>query len=220
MSPRLRAVIGLVAVALAAAVVAVLLRDDGRTATETSPEPVRLVVGGRPLMIPRNAVRFADQRVPGPQARIDLALSWPELEGRTEATAARFDTPDYARDIVHLTLRPRHEGADGAARLATVYARFFIGEPWEGPGGLQGRRLAPKSGYSDEEIFFETGVVRPFVARCFPLAPGEPTAMCLSDTLHGAISVELRFPKALLADWRALDAALDSRLAGWGIETR
>lgn len=220
MSPRLRAVIGLVVVALAAAVVAVLLRDDGRTATETSPEPVRLVVGGRPLMIPRNAVRFADQRVPGPQARIDLALSWPELEGRTEATAARFDTPDYARDIVHLTLRPRHEGADGAARLATVYARFFIGEPWEGPGGLQGRRLAPKSGYSDEEIFFETGVVRPFVARCFPLVPGEPAAMCLSDALHGAISAELRFPKALLGDWRALDAALEGRLAGWGIETR
>lgn len=220
MSPRLRAVIGLVVVALVAAVVAVRLRDDGRAAPETSPEPVRLVVAGRPLDIPRNAVRFVDQRVPGPQSRIDLALTWPELEGRTEANAARFDTPDYARDIVHLTLRPRHEGADGAARLATVYARFFVGEPWEGPGGLQGRRLAPKSGYADEEIYFETGAVRPFVARCFPLVPGEPAAMCLSDTLHGAIAVELRLPKPLLADWHALDAALEGRLAGWGIETR
>lgn len=220
MSPRILAGFGLALVALLAAAVVVVLRDDGHGAPETSPAPLRLVVGGRPLSIPANAVRFADQRVPGPQPRLDLALTWPELEGRTTANAARFDTPDYAPDVIHLTIRPRGDDGDGATRLATVYARFFVGEPWTTPSGLQGRRMAPKSGYGDEEIYLEPGAVRPFVARCFPLASGEPPRMCLSDTRHGSLAVELRFPRTLVDHWREIDAGLDTRLAAWGVETR
>jgi len=218
MSPRTWVLSGLAAAVTAVAVVA--WRDDGRALPETSPEPIRVEVAGRPLVLPKNAVRFADERLPGPQARLDLALSWPELAGRTDETAARFDTPDYARDILYVTIRPRRDGSDGATRLATVYARFFVGEPWAGPGGLQGRRLAPKSGYGDEEIWLEPGAVRPFVARCFPLAPGEPADMCLVDTVHGSLEVSLRLPKALLGQWREIDAALDTRLAAWGVEVR
>lgn len=220
MSSRTRVVVGLAAVAATTALAVVALRDDGRSAAETSPAPVRLEIGGRPLDLPLNAVRFVDQRTPGPQPRVDLALTWPELEGRTAANAARFDTPDYAADVLYLTIQPRRDGWDGATRLSAVYARFFVGDPWEGPGGLQGRRMAPKSGYGDEEIYLEPGAVRPFVARCFPLAPGEPAAMCLTDTVHGSLMVTLRLPKALLGHWREIDAALDARLAGWGVETR
>ena len=217
MSPALWALIGVSAIT---AVAVVMWRDDGRTAAETSPEPVRVEVGGRQLTVPKNAVRFADQRKPGPQSRLDLALSFPEFAGRGRDTAARFDTPDLAPDILYLTIAPRQDGWDSASRLATVYARFFVGEPWDGPAGLQGRRLSPKSGYGDEEIWMEPGVVHPFVARCFPLTPGEPPTVCLNDTNHGSLSVSLRFPKALLAQWRDLDAGLDIRLADWGVETR
>lgn len=215
MSWRTWALVGILA-AIAAVAVA-LMRDDGRTAPETSPAPVAIDLAGQPLALPRNAVRFVDQRSPGPQTRVDLALAWPELEGRTEATAARFDTPDLAADVVYVTLQARRDAWDSATRLGAVYARFFVGEPWEGPGGLQGRRMAPKSGYGDEEIFLEPGAVRPFVARCFPLAPGEPPTMCLRDTLRGGLLVTLRFPKPLLACWHELDAMLDVRLAEWGV---
>ena len=221
MSSRIRALVGLaVAAVVAVAVAALVRRDDGHGAPVTSPAPLRIELGGRPLAIPANAIRFADQRVPGPQARVDLALSWPELAGRTETTAARFDTPDLAPDIVHVTLRPRQDASDSATRLAAVYARFFVGEPRPGPGGLQGRRLSPKSGYADEEIWLEPGVVRPFVARCFPLSPGEATKLCLHDVIHGSLLVTLRFPVTLLGEWRDLDAALDGRLAAWGVEVR
>ena len=220
MPSRTRVLIGLAAVAALAAVALVLARDGGSSAPETSPEPVTVELGPRPLAIPRNALRFADQRQPGPKTRLDLALSWPELDGRTTATAGRFDTPDLAPDVLYLTLQQRRDGWDGATRLSAVYARFFVGEPWEGPAGLQGRRMAPKSGYGDEEIYLEPGAVRPFVARCFPLAAGEPPAVCLREALHGEVLVTLRFPRALLGQWREIDAALDARLAGWGIETR
>lgn len=218
MSLRTLVLIGL---AVAAALVAVAMwRDDGAGRPETSPTPVRIELGGRPLTIPANAIRFAGQRVAGPQTRVDLALSWPELAGRTEATAARFDTPDYAPDIVHLTLQPRRDAWDSATRLAAVYARFFIGDPLEGPTGLQGRRLSPKSGYADEMIWLEPGAVRPFVARCFPLTAGEPPKMCLRDVVHGSLIVTLRFPVTLLGRWREIDGALDGRLADWGVEVR
>ncbi len=213
-------VAGLVAVLVAATAAAFLLRDDRRDVAETSPALVRVEIAGRALAIPGNALRFADQREPGSKARLDLALSWPELEGRTAETSARFDTPDYATDILFLTIEPRRDGWDSATRLAAVYSRFFVGEPWDGPGDLQGRRLAPKSGYEDEEIFLEPGVVRPFVARCFPLARGGRPAMCLHDVAHGALSVSLRFPKVLLTDWREIDAGLEGRLVAWGLETR
>ena len=221
MSPRTRVLIGLAAaLAAVAAVAAVIGRDDAGGVPETSGEPVRLEVGGRPLVIPRNAIRFADQRIAGPQTRIDLALTWPDLEGRTDTTAPRFDTPDQAADIVHLTIRPRHDAFDSATRLTAVYSRFFVGEPAAGPGGLQARRLSPKSGYGDETVYLEPGAVRPFVARCFPLTPGEPARMCLRDVVHGTLLVTWRFPEALLADWHALDAALDTRLTAWGVEVR
>jgi hypothetical protein len=80
--------------------------------------------------------------------------------------------------------------------------------------------LAQKSGYGDEEIYLEPGAVRPFVARCFPLAPGEPPSMCLNDTVHGSLLVTLRLPKVLLERWREIDAALENRLTGWGVEIR
>jgi hypothetical protein len=220
MSPRILALVGLAALAVVTAVAVVAGRDDGRGAPVTSSEPVRVELGGRPLAVPANAIRFADQRAAGPRTRLDLALSWPELEGRTEATAARFDTPDLPLDILFVTLQPRVDAWDSATRLAAVYARFFVGEPWAGPGGLQGRRLSPKSGYADEVIWLEPGVVRPFVARCFPLAPGQPPKMCLHDVVHGSLLVTLWFPEALLGEWHEIDAALDVRLAGWGVEVR
>ena len=77
MSSRTRVVVGLAAVAATTALAVVALRDDGRSAAETSPAPVRLEIGGRPLDLPLNAVRFVDQRPPGPQPRVDLALTWP-----------------------------------------------------------------------------------------------------------------------------------------------
>ncbi|MDK9695236.1 MAG: hypothetical protein OEL76_02455 [Siculibacillus sp.] len=220
MAPRTRALIGLLGLAAAGAAALVLWRGTGPGLPATSPTPLRIEIGGRPLTLPANTIRFADQRVPGPHLGVDLALTWPELEGRSERTAARFDTPHYALDVVHLSIRPRQDTWDSASRLAAVYARFFIGEPWPGPAGLQGRRLSPKSGYADEVVYHEPGAVRPFVARCFPLAAGEPPKMCLRDVLHGNLLVTLRFPEVLLEHWRELDAALETHLAAWGVEVR
>lgn len=203
---------GLVAVAL------VLWRDENaRERPELSPDPVAVTVADHPLAIPKNALRFVGQRRPGPQMRLDLALSWPELAGRTPQTTARFDAEGPIPDVIWVTVTPRGDAIDGAARLATVWVRLFVGDPWDGPTGLQGRRLSPKSGYDGEEIYFEPGVVHPFVARCYPLAPGEPVATCLHDEIVGPLAVQWRFPRGLLPEWPHLAEGLTARLAEWGV---
>ncbi|TBW33890.1 hypothetical protein EYW49_19380 [Siculibacillus lacustris] len=201
---------GLLAVGL------VVLRDlASPPPAETSSEPLAVTVGGHALMLPRNVLRFPAQRAGGVQPRLDLALSWPEAEGRTAATAARFDTPGLAPDIVYVTIAAGGDGLDSAGRLATVYGRFFEGEARPGPDGLVGRRLAAASGYAGEEVYLEPGSVHPFVARCYPLAPGEAPSVCLHDEVVDGLAITWRFPLALLADWRRLGDILPARVAAW-----
>lgn len=190
-------------------------RDGDRP--ETSSETVSLTLAGHRLTIPRNALRFADQRAPGERMRLDLALAWPELEGRTAANADRFDVADLAPDVVYVTLAADRGTRDSAGLLATVYARFFTGDAVAGPDGLTGRHMARGSGYDDEVVYFEPGSVHPFVARCWPLGAAQEPAVCLHDERIGAIAVEWRFPIGLLAQWRRLSQGLGERLAAWGL---
>lgn len=215
--PKTTWILAGLAAALAAAVV--LWRDDrGRETIETSPAPVAVTVAGHDLAVPMNAIRFPAQRHPGPQARLDLALLAPDWSGRTAANADRFDEPAANSDVVWVTLTRAEGTGDSATRLATVYARFFEGDPLGAPEdlGLVGRRLAAKSGYVGEEVWFEPGVVRPFVARCWPLAQNGPVATCRTEETVAGLSIALRFPRARLASWRELRTGLLARLAEWG----
>lgn len=208
----------------AAAVLAVGLvlwgDENRRERPDFSPEPVEVLVSDVTLRIPTNALRFVGQRRPGAHGRLDLALSWPDLEGRTAENNDRFDAAAATSDIVWISIQPRGEAIDGASRLAGVYARLFVGEPWDGPVGLQGRRLSAKAGYAGEEIFFEPGAVRPFVARCYPLALGEPVSTCIHDAVIGSLLVTWRFRRGLLDDWPHLTEAVGARMAQWGLPAR
>jgi hypothetical protein len=200
---------------LAAVALVVVVRFLSAEEPETSSEPIVVSLGDRRLALPRNLVRFAAERTARPQNRIDLAFLWPELRGRGEADAARFDTPGLAPDVVVATLTPAGDGLDSAARLATVWSRFFEGEPRPGPDGLVVRTMAAASGYAGEEIVFEPGAVRPFAARCFPLTPGEAANVCLHVTIDDGLMAEWRFPAERLAEWRRLADALPALVARW-----
>lgn len=194
--------------------------ENGRERPDFSPEPIDVMVSDVALKIPANALRFVGQRREGAHGRLDLALLWPDLDGRTAESNDRFDASGPASDVVWITIQPRGEAADGASRLATVYARLFVGDAWEGPVGLQGRRLSAKAGYAGEEIFFEPGAVRPFVARCYPPALGEPITTCIHDVAIGSLLVTWRFRRGLLDDWPHLSEAIGARLAQWGLPAR
>lgn len=211
------------AAAAALGVGLVLWREDfGRETIEVSADPVAVTVADLPLRVPKNAVRFPAQRIAGPQPRLDLALLPPEWTGRTRQTADRFDEPAETSSVVWVTVSPATDQLESAARLATVYARLFVGEPLDAPEtlGLVGRHLSPQAGYAGEEVWFEPGVVHPFVVRCYPLVPGGPVTTCLGEERHGALMIARRFSRAHLAEWRSLRDGLAARLAAWGVPDR
>lgn len=202
----------------AATAIGIVLWDDenGRERPELSTRPIALTVAEQPLTIPANVLRFVGQRRPGAHGRLDLALAWPDLAGRGETNVDLFDAPGRQPDIVWVTITPRGEAMSGIERLATVYGRLFVGEAWEGPAGLQGRRLSAKAGYVGEEVYYEPGAVRPFVARCYARDATGPVDTCLHDEVIGRLWVQWRFARERLDDWQGLAERMETRLAEWG----
>ena len=208
----------LAALVIAALAVAVVIwRDDGGESPAGSSEPTLVEVAGLPLAVPMNALRFADQRRPGPHPRLDLALLAPEMQGRDETNTARFDVAGEPPDVVWLTLTPVGGEMDSAGRLATIYRRFFVGDPLAPIAGLDGRHLSPKAGYGGEEVWYEPGAVHPFVARCWPLVPGGEPTTCHHEEAVAGLMIGWRFPKAMLATWAETRERLRARLAQWGV---
>ena len=185
------------------------IRDAMRGAGfSEDPTPVALRLGDEALSIPANMIRFADQRRDHAPTRVDLHVLWPELEGYSAVNSSAFADGTSDR-IVHLSLRPRDATLDEAARLRAVYGKLFAGEPSAGPEGLVVRRLGVGSGYDGEEVYYQPDAAAPFVARCLAEDGRGLPLTCLREVQAGTgLSVTQRFPKALIGQWRALDARL------------
>jgi hypothetical protein len=205
---------------LAAALLAALLMLFGSDDDDLSPRPVTVAIAGETVTVAANRIRFSDQRRGGALPRLDLAVLWPGLAGRTTATADAFAGRDGAGTLIQIAVEPRAVDLDSAARLASVYVRQLAPqEPdaAEAPPvtGLVARRFLASSPYADETLYFEPGAVHPFVARCFPRAAGDTRKLCLTEIGFGrGLVAAVRFPPALLGDWQALQSDLAAFLAG------
>jgi len=173
------------------------------------PNPVRLTIAGTPLQIPGNMIRTARQRRNGSAERVDLLLDWPGLKGYSPETAASFRDGSPLAPLIYVSIAPTDSPLDSTGRLEPVYARFFAGEPVNGPSGLTGRALSEDSGYRGEEVFYKPGASLPFVARCIARATLEVPATCIRDVLIApGLSMQYRFDRFYLGDWQAMDAGL------------
>lgn len=175
---------------------------------------VRLVVGNEALEIPANMIRTGRQRRGGPMERVDLVVTWPDLDGYSAATAEAFRDGSPLAPLVYFSLVPYDSPLDADTRLDTVYARFFTGEPLKGPSGLTGRVLSGASGYEGEEVYFTAPGERRFVARCVAKATPEMPATCIRDVIVApGLSLFYRFNRFYLGDWRAMDEGLRELVA-------
>lgn len=188
---------------------------DGRS---SDPTPVAVFLGEQRLTVPGNMIRFEDQRVVGPQERLDLAIHWPSLMGYAPETRADFLDQSAEAPIVFMTIRPRETATDSAGRLASVYQHFFEGEALPAPKGLIGRRLSEDSGLAGEEVYFEAGSTTPFTTHCLATDDSGYPAPCLTEIHAGdALSVQIRFRKGLLGEWAGIKRATRALLLTFGI---
>jgi hypothetical protein len=178
----------------------------GRT-TDTT--PVRITIVGNALAIPANMIRTGRQRRGGVMERVDLLLDWPGLKGYSTEDAEPFRSGSPIAPLLYISILPADSSLDSSGRLESVYARFFTGTARAGPSGLVGRSLSDDSGYRGEEIFYEPGADRPYVARCVAKATPEVPATCMRDVLIAPrLSLLYRFDRFYLGDWQAMDVGL------------
>jgi len=176
----------------------------------------QIVMGNNLISVPANFIRFDQARRDGIASRLDLYLRYPEMDGYS--TAARDDfNHATTRKIIFLSFEPRMMSRDMSGRFAPIYSALIEKPGTPGPGGTTVYAFTEKSGYLNEVLAVaERPGKDPFVARCLSGPSAEESlAPCERDIQVGDdLSLSYRFPRELLANWPALDAAIAAKVAG------
>ena len=177
-----------------------------------SVEPVDLIVGQDQVRLEANTIRFEEQRQSGRVDRVDLYLTWPELEGYADRRRKRVNDVAHPESLVFLQLSQSTMSRDMSGRLAPIYRHLFEGAPQGWSHGLTLHRLKENSGYGDE--VFLTGTMpdgSAYAVRCLlPATEGQSTgADCQRDIHVGTdLSLLYRFSSRLLPQWQAMEGAV------------
>jgi hypothetical protein len=176
----------------------------------------QIVMGNNLISVPANFIRFDEARRDGIASRLDLYLRYPEMDGYSNAARDDFNHTT-TRKIIFLSFEPRMMSRDMSGRFAPIYSALIEKPGTPGPGGTTIYPFAEKSGYLNEVLAVaERPGKDPFVARCLSGPSAEESlAPCERDIQVGDdLSLTYRFPRELLADWPALDAAIAAKVSG------
>jgi hypothetical protein len=180
-----------------------------------SREDMTVTIGEDTLRLPANMIRFADQRRSGVAERLDVYLTWPGLEGYSQALRENFDTVERPDLLIFLQLSQSTMSQEMSGRLEPVYSQLFDGEPEPFANGLMLHHLRADSGYGEEVVLTAERPAGepPYVVRCLIPAPGAKAtgADCQRDIHIGNdVTVLYRFSSLVLKDWDHIDAAVKS----------
>ncbi len=171
-------------------------------------EPHQIVVGNDVLNIPGNMIRSPEQRQSPMSNRVDLAVTWPQMEGFSDVNAERFQSVEGLETLIFITLSKRALRDDTDARFKSVYRPLLIDETMQLPGNLMARSMRKGTGYDGEEIVYDNALHPRWVARCTK-PDGTARALCMRDiNLGRTLSVQYRFDRKLLNQWQALELAV------------
>ena len=213
--PRTRAqahvvpiVLGGIAAACAAALVAYLLWPTWGAGGANAPDKLPVSVGGTLFNLPVNAIRMKIQRHSGPQERIDLDFLYPSLEPPGAPKHVTADTVEAAVqtiDRIFLSIAAHHDALSPEQRTATIYPRYLDQAAAMPVDGLTLRMFRADTPYGSEDLY--SAASPGLTARCTRDAatPG----MCLSERRVGGADLTFRFPRSWLSQWREAAEAMD-----------
>ncbi len=170
-----------------------------------------VVIGNNVVSVPANAIRFDAARRDGIAERLELYLHWPDMRGYSIELRDDFNHAGGPNRILFLTFEARIMSRDMSGRFEPIYRSLISMPGRQGPAGLTLYDFDPKSGYIDEVLAVaERPGGEPFVVRCLTgNTAANSLAPCERDVQLGdRLSLTYRFPMELLADWRAVDAAV------------
>lgn len=198
-------------VVLALVVTATLLAVGGvfywKAAFTTAAAPktrVSVSIGNAKLLVPTNLIRSGEKRIDGRTSRLDLALTWPELQPLPANVTAPAALPP-ADSIIFIAIEPADAAIDPALRPKELYARFLVSEVETGPGTLIRRSFKASSPYGGEVLEIAPPDGEIFAARCLTSDSVEtPAARCIWQMRYGEVDIQVRFAPAVLANWERL----------------
>ncbi|MFK3779278.1 hypothetical protein [Agrobacterium sp. NPDC089420] len=176
----------------------------------TAKDEVNIVIGNDRLKLAKNTLRMPSDRQGGERERVDLYLTWPDLQGYEDANRAIFDDPARATGLIFIQLSQSTMSEDMSGRFGPIYSRLTEGEPVHLKHDLLLHRLRADSGYGREVIL--TGPRAgdsDYAVRCLlPQKPEETTGSDCQRDIHVGQDLNLfyRFSANLLPQWRKLDA--------------
>jgi hypothetical protein len=166
-------------------------------------QPAR--IGQVSLMVPQNLTGAEPDDTSRLVGMTRLRLDWPSLGPALPQNRSRL----------LVTLSPPDKVNEPATQLA-VYARFLTPTVWSNPGGLVVRGFRKGSPYEGDELYVSVPDGRGFAARC----PLDTTAAATLDELcrvtfrHRGLDVNIRFPRAIIADWELMIGGVRRTLDG------
>lgn len=173
-----------------------------------------VVIGNNVIAAPSNAIRYERSRRDGVASRLDLYLHWPDMKGYSAQARADFNHTSGERRILFLSFEERMMSRDMSGRFEPIYSSLVVRPGRTGPGGITTFAFNEKSGYLDEVLTVaERPGKAPFVARCLTgPAAEESLAPCERDIhLGDNLSLTYRFPREMLAQWKAMDDAVTAK---------
>lgn len=176
----------------------------------------KVVIGNNLISVPANFIRFDQARRDGIASRLDLYLRYPEMDGYSTGARDDFNHTGIAKKIIFLSFEPRMMSRDMSGRFGPIYSALVTKPGTPGPVGTTMYGFSEKSGYLNEVLAVaDRPGKEPFVARCLSGPSAEESlAPCERDIQVGDdLSLTYRFPKDLLGDWPALDAAIAAKVA-------
>jgi hypothetical protein len=177
-------------------------------------KPITMTIGEDTLRLGANTIRFPSERVSGSAERVDLYLTWPQMQGYSDADRLRFDDISQSSSLIFLQLSQSTMLRDMSGRLEPIYSHLTEGQAFTGPHGLTAHPLRADAGYSGEVLLTAARAGEPdYVVRCIlPASPDLATSGdCQRDVKVGKdLSVLYRFSANQLGDWRTMDAAIQS----------
>ncbi|MGM4981163.1 hypothetical protein [Rhizobium sp. 11_C7_N12_5] len=180
----------------------------------TKTEAIAVTIGEDTLHLAANTIRFPSERVDGAAERVDLYLTWPQMQGYSAADRLRFDDISQSSSLIFLQLSQSTMSRDMSGRLEPIYSHLIEGVAYAGPYGLAAHRLRADAGYNDEVLLTAPRAGEPdYVVRCIlPASPALATSGdCQRDVKVGKdLSVLYRFSSNQLGDWHSMDTAVQS----------
>ncbi|MEZ2219502.1 hypothetical protein AB6803_06375 [Rhizobium sp. RCC_161_2] len=174
--------------------------------------PITIMIGEDALRLGANTIRFPSERVSGAAERVDLYLTWPQMQGYSDADRLRFDDISQSSSLIFLQISQSTMSRDMSGRLVPIYSHLMDGQAFAGPHGLIAHPLRADAGYSGEVLLTAPRPGEPdYVVRCIlPASPVLATSGdCQRDVKVGKdLSVLYRFSANQLGDWQTMDAAV------------